>query len=180
MSEIHTIQVSDKKFGLFIQKKKIQYAILQIAKQINRDYIHQKPLFICVLNGAFMFAADLLKKVTIPCEIAFIRLASYEGIETHGRVKEVHGLLENIENRDVIVIEDIVDKGYTIQFLKNHISFSQVRSIRIATLLFKPSAFLFADQPDYIGIQIPNQFVVGYGLDYNGEGRNLQDIYQII
>jgi hypoxanthine phosphoribosyltransferase len=173
------IQIKDKHFNLFISEKEILDAIRQTAIKMEQDLKDLQPLFICVLNGAFMFASDLLKLFDFPCEITFIRLKSYEGTQTDGRIKEVQGLIENIENRHVVILEDIIDTGHTIARLKTYIQSQQPASFRIASLLFKPDALLNDIQPDYAALRIPNDFIVGYGLDYDGLGRNLRNIYKI-
>jgi hypoxanthine phosphoribosyltransferase len=174
------IQIKDKYFSLFISEKEIADAIRQIAVDMEQDLKDLQPLFICVLNGAFMFASDLLKSFDFPCEITFVRLKSYEGTQTSGRIKEVQGLVENIENRHVVILEDIIDTGYTIARLQTYIQSQKPASLRIAGFLFKPEALLNDIQPDYTALRIPNDFIVGYGLDYDGLGRNLKNIYKII
>ncbi|MDR1121105.1 MAG: hypoxanthine phosphoribosyltransferase [Dysgonamonadaceae bacterium] len=173
------IQIKDKHFNLFLSEKEILDAIRQTAIKMEQDLKELQPLFICVLNGAFMFASDLLKLFDFPCEITFIRLKSYEGTQTDGRVKEVQGLIEKIENRHVVILEDIIDTGHTVARLKAYILSQQPASFRVASLLFKPGALLNDIQPDYAAIHIPNDFIVGYGLDYDGLGRNLRNIYKI-
>ncbi len=176
MSEI---QVRDKRFELFIPEETILKEIQRLAIQIGNDLRDKDPLFVCVLNGAFMFASDLIKYLDFPCEVTFIRLKSYQGTSTDGVVKEVHGLIESVTGRNVVVIEDIVDTGHTISQLKEKIMKDNPASLKIATLLFKPEALRADVHPDYVAIQIPSDFIVGYGLDYDGQGRNLRDIYKI-
>ena len=137
-------------------------------------------LFLCVLNGAFVFASDLLKKITIDCEISFVKLSSYEGTKTTNTIREMIGLDQSIEGRTIIIIEDIVDTGLTMDYTRKKLKKLGAIDVRIATLLFKPEAFKKDYALDYVGIAIPNKFIVGYGLDYDGYGRNLPDIYQII
>ncbi len=173
------IQVKDKHFVLSVSEKEIGEAIYAMAKQMNAELKNKQPIFICVLNGAFMFASDLLKQMDFPCEVTFIRLKSYEGTSTDGNVKEVHGLIEDIENRNVVILEDIVDTGHTIENLYNHLLSKKPQSVKIATLLFKPNALVRNVKPDYVAMEIPNDFIVGYGLDYDGFGRNLRDIYKV-
>jgi hypoxanthine phosphoribosyltransferase len=139
----------------------------------------RNPLFVCVLNGAFMFASDLIKRLDFPCEVTFIRLKSYEGIGTEGLVKEIHGLVEPVTGRNVVVVEDIVDTGYTISQLTETILKDNPESLKIATLLFKPESLKIPVEPDYVAMNIPSDFIVGYGLDYEGHGRNLRDIYKL-
>jgi len=176
MSEIW---VKDKKFCLFLSENEILKGITHIAEDISRDLKESDPLFICVLNGAFMFASDLIKQLDFPCELCFVRLKSYEGTKTGGNVKEIYGLIEDIKNRNVVILEDIIDTGYTMYGLMENLSKKKPASLRIATLLFKPAALRLAVKPDYIAIEIPNDFIVGYGLDYEGHGRNLRNIYKI-
>lgn len=150
-----------------------------MAQQINTDLKNEMPLFVAVLNGSFMFAADLMKQIEIPCEISFVKMASYHGTESTGKVNELIGLNQNIEGRTVVVIEDIVDTGNTIEKLTSMLKDKKVKSFKIATALFKPSVYKKDIKIDYVGIEIPNDFVVGYGLDYDGLGRNLKDILVI-
>jgi len=173
------IWVKDKKFSLFLSENEISKGIKDVAASIRQDLKEKDPLFVCVLNGAFMFAADLLKQLDFPCEVSFIRLKSYDGTKTGGKVKEVYGLVDEIENRHVVILEDIIDTGYTMHGLIENMSRKNPASLRIATLLFKPEALQLAIMPDYAAIKIPNDFIIGYGLDYEGHGRNLRNIYKI-
>ena len=173
------IWVKDKKFSLFLSENEILNGIKKIAECIRLDFREKDPLFICVLNGAFMFSSDLVRLFDFPCELCFIRLKSYEGTKTEGNVKEIFGLVEEIKNRHVVILEDIIDTGYTIYNLKEQLSKQNPASLHTATLLFKPAALKLAVKPDYIAIEIPNDFIVGYGLDYEGHGRNLRNIYKI-
>ncbi|MDR2691897.1 MAG: hypoxanthine phosphoribosyltransferase [Dysgonamonadaceae bacterium] len=173
------VQLKDKRFELFIPEKIITKEIKRVAKEISRDMQEKNPLFICVLNGAFMFASDLIKRIDIPCEVGFIRLRSYQGEQSSGAVKEVQGFVENVENRHVVVIEDIIDTGHTMSYLINKLHVENPAILKIACLLFKPAALEIDINPDYCALEIPNDFIVGYGLDYNGSGRNLKDIYKI-
>lgn len=173
------IQVIDKKFEPYISEKEIQERIKAIAEEINQDYKGKKPLLVSVLNGAFMFSADLMRYLTIEPEITFIRVSSYEELQTTGKVKEVLGLKENIFNREILLIEDIVDTGNTLAHLYEQFATLGPRSMKVVTLLHKPEAQVNANKPDYIGFSIPPKFVLGYGLDYNGLGRELRDIYQL-
>ena len=176
MSEIW---VKDKKFSLFLSENEILKGIKKIAENMDRDLKEKDPLFICVLNGAFMFASDLIKQLDFPCELGFIRLKSYEGTTTEGNVKEILGLVEDIKNRHVVILEDIIDTGYTMYKLMENLNREAPASLKIATLLFKPNALRLDVKPDYVAIEIPNNFIVGYGLDYEGHGRNLRNIYKI-
>ncbi|MDR1631888.1 MAG: hypoxanthine phosphoribosyltransferase [Dysgonamonadaceae bacterium] len=173
------IQLKDKKFELFIPEKVIIKEIKRVAKDITHDMKEKKPLFICVLNGAFIFASDLIKRINIPCEIDFIRLKSYQGTQSSGSIKEVQGFVTKIENRHVVIIEDIIDTGHTISYLKNKLNGENSASVKTACLLFKPNALETGVKPDYCALEIPNDFIVGYGLDYDGLGRNLRNIYKI-
>ena len=173
------ICVRDKKFSLFISESEILKGIKTVAEAIKKDFEEKDPLLVCVLNGAFMFASDLFKLLDFPCEICFIRLKSYEGVKTDGDVKEIFGLVEEIENRNVIILEDIIDTGHTMSGLIKKLNMKNPACIKIASLLFKPDALQLAIKPDYVAIEIPNDFIVGYGLDYEGHGRNLRNIYKI-
>jgi hypoxanthine phosphoribosyltransferase len=174
------VTIDDKTFGIYIQDQEIQQAIQPIANEMNVLYTDKKPIFISVLNGAFMFTADLLKKIEVPCELSFIKLSSYSGTTSTGTVKEIVGLQEEIAGRDVIVIEDIIDTGITMQKIISQLELKNPASIRIATLLLKPDSVKVPIKPDFVCFSIPDKFVVGYGLDLNGIGRNLPDIYQLI
>ena len=173
------IWVKDKQFSLFLSESEILKGIESVAAKIRLDVKDNDPLFICVLNGAFMFASDLIKLFDFPCELCFIRLKSYEGTKTEGKVKEIFGLIEDIKNRHVVIVEDIIDTGYTMHGLMENLSKRNPASLRIATLLFKREALQLAVEPDYVAIEIPKEFIVGYGLDYEGHGRNLRNIYKI-
>ncbi len=178
-SIMQRVQVKDKFFKIFIEEPKIMAAIQSVADQINSELAHENPVFIAVLNGAFMFASDLMKAVTIPSEISFTRVASYKGMASTGQMTALMGLPDHLENRTVVLIEDIVDTGNTIEFLVKELLHSKVKEVKIATLLFKPKAYKKDIVVDYIGIEIPNDFVVGFGLDYDGQGRNLRSIYSL-
>ena len=175
-----TIKVHGKEFSEFIDSVEIEKAVTQIAESINKDLKGKNPLFLVVLNGAFMFASDLLKKITIPCEISFVKLSSYIGTQTTSAVRELIGLDEVLHNRTVVIIEDIIDTGITMGVTIEKLKHLEAREVYIATLLFKPDAFRMNYDIDYVGIKIPNDFIVGYGLDYDGHGRNYPDIYKII
>ena len=175
-----TITIKDKKFSLSIPAEKIQEAVKTVAEEINRDLADKNPLFICVLNGAFMFAGDLMKHVNIPCEITFIKLSSYAGLYTTGEVKEVLGLSENVVDRNIVVVEDIVDTGITMEKIINSLKTKGTNDIKVVTFLQKPDALQRDIEIDYIAMKIPNDFIVGYGLDYDGYGRNLKDIYTVV
>lgn len=175
-----TITLHDCSFKTYIYEEEIIARVSMLAEQIDQEYRDKNPLFLAVLNGSFMFAADLLKRVSIPCEIAFIRLSSYQDMESTGKVKEVLGLKEDVSGRHVIVLEDIVDTGHTVHGLMQQLHAKGPASVEVATLLIKPECLQHEMKIKYIAKSIPNDFVVGYGLDYNGLGRNLRDIYKII
>ncbi len=175
-----TIKVKDKIFKPFISAQEIQQSIERIAMQMNEDLKDKNPLFVCVLNGAFMFASDLFKEMNIEAEITFMRMKSYEGTATTGRVKSITGLHEDVKGRTLVIVEDIIDTGYTMQAIIDQLKELGAADIKIATLLFKPEALKVKDlKIDYIAREIPNAFIVGYGLDYDEQGRNLKDIYVI-
>lgn len=173
------IQINDKSFDVFIQESEIAAKILEISSSINAEYKDKELVFIAILNGAFMFASDLMKNITIPCEISFVKVSSYEGMSTSGRVDELIGLNTIIENKHVIILEDIVDTGITIDKIRTLLTIENPASLKVCTLLYKPSAFAGKHAPELVGFSIPNKFVVGYGLDYDEKGRNLKEIYQI-
>lgn len=179
-SNMEIIQIHDKQFALTIEEADILKAVKRVGEEINNDLSGTNPLFICVLNGAFMFASDLIKVVNFPCEITFIKLSSYEGIYTTGSVKEVIGLNESVVDRHVVVVEDIVDTGITMEKIIASLKIKGAKSIKVVTFLQKPDALLRDISVDYVAMKIPNDFIVGYGLDYDGYGRNLKDIYTVI
>ena len=174
-----TVTLHNKKFEIFISDTEIASIVNSIANQINSSNI-EAPLFIAVMNGSFLFAADLMRNITIPnTEISFIKLSSYIGTKTSGEVKQLIGINNNIVGRNVIILEDIVDTGITINNIINLLNKEKVNDIKIATLLFKPHAYKESHTIDYIGKSIANDFVLGYGLDYNELGRNLKNIYKL-
>jgi hypoxanthine phosphoribosyltransferase len=177
---MNIIRIADRKFALSIPADKIREAVKKVAQSINHELADKDPLFICVLNGAFMFAGDLMKHVTIPCEITFIKLSSYEGLYSSGAVKEIIGLNESVVGRNVVVVEDIVDTGVTMERILASLTAKGAKDIKIATFLQKPDALTKDINIDYIAMKIPNEFIIGYGLDYNGYGRNLKDIYTVV
>lgn len=174
-----TITLHDKTFAVNIREEQIQQSVIELAKRLDADLEGQTPLFVGVLNGSFMFLADLMKHVTIPCEISFVKLASYEGTSSTGMIKQLVGLNENIKDRTVVIVEDIVDTGNTIEHLQQSLRTQLPKSIKVATLLFKPEAYTKDIPVDYVALSVPNDFLVGYGLDYDGLGRNLKHIYKI-
>ena len=174
------IKVLDKEFKLYIKQEEIEHVINDIANQINVEYKDKNPLFLVMLNGAFMFASQLFKELTIDCETSFVKYASYDGTQSTCEVKELIGLNSSLEGRDVIIIEDIIDSGFTMKCLIQKLEAMKVSSVKIATMLFKPNAFKFDYKIDYIGMNIGNEFIVGYGLDYNQHGRNYGSIYKVV
>ena len=163
-----------------LSDKTIQQRVNEMAAAINKDYAGKKPLFIAILNGSFMFAADLFKQLSIEAELCFIKLASYKGMKSSGKVITSIGLEEDLFGKDVIIVEDIVDTGKTLHKFLPKLLHQQPKSLKIATLLHKSEATEYPLVLDYVGFIIPNKFVVGYGLDYDGLGRNLREIYQLV
>lgn len=174
------IQIKDKRFKTFIPEAKILQEVSRVAKEIMNDLKDEKPLFISVLNGSFMFTADLMKYLDMPCEVSFVKLASYEGTSSTGKVKELVGLNDDITGRTVVIVEDIVDTGLTMQRLVETLKARNPKEVRIATLLVKPDKLQVPLDIHYVAMNIPNDFIVGYGLDYDGLGRNYRDIYTVI
>jgi hypoxanthine phosphoribosyltransferase len=174
-----SVKVHDKTFEIYLSEEAIQKKISELAAAINKDYEGRRPLFIGILNGSFMFAADLFKYLTIDAEISFIKLISYKGTRSTGNVVTSIGLEEGLKGRDVVIVEDIVDTGKTMNEFLPQLRNQQPASLKIAALLHKPEATQFPLTLDYIGFRIPDKFVVGYGLDYDGLGRNLKEIYQL-
>ncbi len=173
------IKILDKSFVPFISEETIKHKVKEVAALINLEYKDKKPLFISVLNGAFIFTADLFKELTIDVEVCFIKLASYKGTQSTGHIITCIGLDANLKGRDVIVVEDIIDTGNTLNAFLPQIYNQQPKSLKVATLLFKPDAIKHPIPIDYCCFNIPNKFVLGYGLDYDGFGRNLREIYQL-
>lgn len=177
---MNTVTVRDKNFSISIPEAEILKEIDRLAARLNHDLEGKNPLFLCVLNGSFMFAADLFRRITIPAEISFVKLASYEGTASTGVIKEVIGLSENIAGRTVVVVEDIVDTGCTMQKLLENLGTRSPEAIHVCTLLLKPEKLKVPLNVEYVALEIPNDFIVGYGLDYDGYGRNLRDIYTVV
>ncbi|WP_406824654.1 hypoxanthine phosphoribosyltransferase [Pedobacter sp. KACC 23697] len=176
---MHKIKVEDKEFEIFLENDTLNKRIRLLGIQMNVDYEDKCPLFIGVLNGSFLFMADLIKEIHVPCEVAFMRVASYAGTSSSGNVKELIGLPDNLEGRDIVIVEDIVDTGLTLTHILKMINEKNPASVKVASLLLKPGALKHEIKAlEYVGFEIPNEFVVGYGLDYNGLGRNLTDIYR--
>ncbi len=174
------IQLLDRKFKISLPSQKIQEAISKLAGKINDDLKDKDVIFMAILNGAFMFASDLYKQIKFDSQITFLKLASYDGTTSSGKIKRLIGINEDIKDKVVVVIEDIVDTGNTMESILKQLKGYEPAEIKIATLLLKPEIFQNKYPVDYIGLEIPNEFIVGYGLDYNGYGRNLEDIYTVI
>jgi hypoxanthine phosphoribosyltransferase len=166
--------IKDKQFKSYISEQQIKAAVKNMSGLINAELKNELPIFLVVLNGAFMFASDLLKQIRIPCEICFIKLTSYQGVVSTQTVSEVLGLNQDLTGRTVVIVEDIIDTGLTVAYLINSLNQKKVKKIKIATAFMKPDCYQQVYTIDYVGISIKNNFVVGYGLDYNGQGRNLK------
>lgn len=173
------ITVIDKNFERFISSEQILERIKIMARQMHKDLSGQNPVFLCVLNGAFFFAADLLKEIDFPCEISFVKVSTYSGMQSTGQAKTLIGLDENLKGRHVVIVEDIVDTGYTMLQLTEMMKNLGVESLKIATLILKPTALKHDIKLDYTGFEVADEFLVGYGLDYNKQGRNYKHIYKI-
>jgi len=173
------ISLIDKTFSLYLAEDKIMARIAALAKELQQDYLGREVIFLSVLNGAFMFTSDLMKSLDMNLEISFIKLASYQGTKTSGVVRELIGLNKDIKDKHVIIVEDIVDTGTTMDKLMELMESRGAKSIEVCTLLFKESAFAGQKIPKYVGFEIPNKFVVGYGLDYDEAGRNIKELYQL-
>ena len=176
---MNSIKVLDKEFVPYLLEKEIQEKITALAIQLNKDYAGKRPIFLSILNGSFLFTADLFKQITIEAEVCFIKLASYKGMSSSGNVITAIGLEANVSGRDIIILEDIIDTGKTLHDYLPQLLYSSPASVKIAVLLNKKEALQFPVQIDYTCFEIPNKFVVGYGLDYDGLGRNSKDIYQL-
>ena len=174
------IRINGKTFQTSISEAEIKERVKALAQQINKDLEGKNPLFLCVLNGSFIFAADLLREVTIPCSISFVKLASYEGVASTGKVKEIIGLNEELVGRTIVIIEDIVDTGRTMQQMLRSLATRHPEVVHICTLFVKPDKLETPIDIDYVAFSIPDEFIVGYGLDYDQQGRGLKDIYTIV
>jgi len=174
------IQVHDKKFKPYISAEQINEQVKKLALQISEDYTKSRPLFVVILNGAFMFASDLLKEISIEAEVCFIKLASYKGVASTGQVVTAIGLDVDLVGRRVIIVEDIIDTGKTISHFLPQIKYHHPASLKIAALLHKPEAMINPVKIDYLGFSVPDKFLIGYGLDYDGLGRNIKEIYQMV
>ncbi|WP_077195565.1 hypoxanthine phosphoribosyltransferase [Prevotella ihumii] len=174
------IKIKDKTFETSITEAEILEKVERVAAKLNKDMEGKNPLFLAVLNGSFMYASDLMKFVTIPCEISFVRVASYDGTESSGKVAELLGLNEDIEGREVVIVEDIVDTGNTMKRMLEMLRKKNPAGLHISTLLLKPGKLQVPLDIEYAAMEIPNDFIVGYGLDYDQQGRNLRDIYTLV
>jgi len=173
------ITLKDQTFGVYLKESEVKKRIHQLGEQITRDFQNKEVVLLGVLNGSFIFMADLCREIKLPLTSTFVKLSSYQGTATTGQVRSILGLDIDIKGKHVIIVEDIVDTGISMEYLVKTISSHHPESVAIATLLFKPEAFQFKYAIDYVGFEIPNKFVLGYGLDYDGLGRNLPDIYQV-
>ncbi len=176
---METLQIKDKKFAVSIPEAEIRRQVKRVAEEINRDLCGRKPLFLAILNGSFIFAADLMREITLESQISFVKLASYSGMSSTGEVADMIGLDADIEGRDVVVVEDIVDSGLTMQHVMEMLRARNPRSLAVCTLLVKPENLKVDVDIRYRCFEIPNDFIVGYGLDYDGFGRNTRDIYVV-
>ena len=177
---MESVTVKDKTFGLFIAEAEIKERVKEVAGQISRDMEGKNPLLLGVLNGAFVFVADLMREITIPCEVSFVKLASYQGTTSTGKVTEVIGINEDLAGRHVIIVEDIVDTGLTMKRMIESIGTRNPASVSICALLVKPDKLQVELDLKYVAMRIPNEFIVGYGLDYDQQGRGLKDIYTLV
>ena len=175
-----TVKVHDKYFKPFIAETEILNQVKRVADEMNQDLADKDPIFLGILNGAFMFASDLYKQLTFPCQISFLKLASYSGTKSTGTVKQLIGINMELKDRVVVVLEDIVDTGVTLDTIIRQLSGYQPAEIKVATFLHKPEATVREVRLDYVGMEIPNDFILGYGLDYDGYGRNFKEIYQLV
>lgn len=172
-------QVRDKNFELLISEEELRARVLELGNELSEVYENRNPLFIAILNGSFIFAADLIREIHIPSEISFIKLSSYSNFQSTGKIRELIGLEKNIFKREIVLIDDIIDSGNTMAWLIDHLKELGPASIELVSLLIKPEAMTNKLKPGYTGFEISNKFVIGYGLDYDGYGRNLKDIYQL-
>ncbi len=177
---MNTVKIKDKTFKLSISEAEIKKNVQVVANQISRDYEGKTPLLLSVLNGSFMFAADLIRMLTVPCEISFVKMSSYEGTSTTGNVTQLIGLSQDITGRDVIIVEDIVESGITMNEMIKMLNEKHPASVRVCALLQKPDCLRVPLTVDYVAMKIPNDFIVGYGLDYDQGGRDLRDIYSVV
>lgn len=174
------VKIKDKSFKVSIPESEIKARVKVLAQQMSKDMEGKNPLFLAVLNGSFIFAADLMREMTIPCEISFVKLASYQGITSTGKIKEVIGINENLNGRTVVIVEDIVESGQTMKRMVESIGTRNPASVKICTLFFKPEKLKEELTLDYVAFRIPDDFILGYGLDYDQRGRGLKDVYTIM
>lgn len=174
------VQVKDKKFALYISEETIKARVKEVAEQIDADLKDKHPLFLVILNGSFIFAADLLRDINFPCETTFVKMSSYEGTSTTGQVKQLLGLNEDVTGRTIVIVEDIIESGYTMQEMLRILAERQPEEVRVCSLFVKPGCLKVPIHIDYRCFDIEDDFIVGYGLDYNQEGRNLPHIYQVV
>jgi hypoxanthine phosphoribosyltransferase len=177
-NQIEVIEILDKKFELYLNREEIHAKISDLAFQLNQKYLNQEVVFVAVLDGSFMFVSELMKQIQFPCQVSFIKMKSYEGMQTSGNIKELIGLTSDLKKKNVIILEDIVDTGNTIDTVVELLQSHSPLNIEIASLFFKPTAFKGVHTPTYTCFSITDEFIVGFGLDYNGYGRNLESIYQ--
>ena len=177
---MNSIKINDRSFRVSITETEIKNRIKSLAAEISADMEGKNPLFLAVLNGAFIFAADLMREMTIPCEISFVKLASYQGTTSTGKIQEVFGINEDLTGRTVIIVEDIVESGQTMKNMIESLGTRNPASVQICTLFFKPDKLTEELTLDYVAFRIPDDFIVGYGLDYDQAGRGLKDVYSII
>ena len=175
-----TVKIKDKSFRVSIPETEIKQRVKALAEQMSKDLEGKNPIFLGVLNGSFIFAADLMREMTVPCEISFVKLASYQGTTSTGKVREVLGINENLSGRTVVIVEDIVESGQTMKQMIESLGTRNPESVRICTLFFKPEKLKEDLNLDYVAFSIPDDFIVGYGLDYDGLGRELKDVYTIV
>ncbi len=175
----NNVQLGDLHFKPFISTSEIQKRVAELGQQISTDFEGKCPLIVCILNGSFIFCSDLVRAIQIDCEVQFMKVSSYEGTTSTGNIKPIFNSLPKLDGREVILVEDIIDQGHTIDYLYRIFQESPVASLRIASLLLKPAAYKYTHTIDYLGFEIPNDFVVGYGLDYNQMGRNLPQLYTL-
>ena len=173
------VQILDKKFKTSIPAPEIKERVKAVAERINNDLKDKNPLFLAVLNGSFIFAADLMREITIPCEISFVKLASYQGTTSTGKITEVIGINEDLSGRCIVIVEDIVDTGVTMSHLLDWLKAQAVKSVEVCSLIVKPEKLKVKIDIKYAGMEIPDTFILGYGLDYNNKGRNYKDIYKL-
>ena len=177
---MNRITIKDKTFETSMPEAEIKNRVKELAQQMSRDLEGKNPLFLAVLNGAFIFAADLIREMTIPCEISFVKLASYQGTTSTGTIHEVIGINENLSGRTVVIVEDSVESGLTIKRMMEQIGTRNPASVQVCTLFFKPERLKEDLKLDYVAFEIPNDFILGYGLDYDQQGRGLRDLYTLV